>query len=88
MFQRNVGILLGNFDHYFAPELRALKHVRLINRGHLLAPLPRHLEGDMGNALDLCHRVHHGVEAGPRSTFIGESARLAEIHSTQQLAHE
>ena len=48
----------------------------------------RDLEGNVGDALDLRHRIDHGVESGARGAFAGKSAGLAEVDSSEQLAHE
>ena len=59
MIQRDVRKLRRHFDHHLAPELRVLEHIRLIDAGHLLAPVPRQVKRHARHPLDLRPRVGH-----------------------------
>jgi hypothetical protein len=50
VLERDVGKLLGDFNHRGAPELRDFEHVGLVDAGELFAALAGQLKGDAGHA--------------------------------------
>jgi hypothetical protein len=53
------------FLHDLAPQDAGVHHVRLLDRGHRVAPDARQLEPDPGHALDLGRGVDLGVDRPP-----------------------
>ena len=53
MIERDIRIILRDFDHHAAPELRSFEHVRFIDGRELPAALARELESHAGDAVDL-----------------------------------
>ncbi len=86
--QRHVRVLLGDFDHRFAPEDGVGEHIGLVHAGDVLAAKLRGLEGDVGDAHDLALLVNHGVD--DLDVAIGQcgaALRLAEVHAAGQFTH-
>ena len=76
------------FDH-FVPQHAGLHHVALFHRGDFVAPGPRQLEGDAGDALDLVGVVDLGIDGALLTvTEIGDRFRFAEINSAGELAQD
>ena len=75
-------------DH-LAPQHAGLHDVALLHRGDFVAPRPRQLEGDAGDALDLVGVVDLGVDGALLAVAeIGDGLRLAEIHPAGQFAQD
>ena len=87
VLELHVGILFAEQRDDLAPELRGFENVGFVDRGHFLAALARELKSNAGHALDLLHRIAHGVECR-FAIRANESARLAEVQAAEQLAHE
>ena len=86
MLKCDVRIILRDFGDGGAPQLRDLKHVGFVDRGHFAASLACELEGDAGHANDFGLGVTHGVD-GFAGLFI-PGARRAEVETTEQFADE
>src|SRR5208282_3171755 len=84
----DLGKLAGDASDDFAPQPRALQNIRLVDGEQSPAAGSRELKGNAGDALDLRLTVAHAVERLPRAGFACDGARLAEIQSAEQFAHD
>src|ERR1039458_2339720 len=77
---------------HFAQKPRALQNIRLVDGEHAPAPGASQLKGNAGDALDLRLTIAHGVDrlarAGSAFAFTFNRARLPEIQSAEQFAHD
>jgi len=83
----NVRILFRHAADRFAPELRGVEDVGLVDRADGLAALARRLERDAGDALDLVLGVAHDVLRIELAAFFNGRV-LAEIGSADELADD
>ena len=74
-------------DH-FTPQARALQNIRLVDGQHAPAAGASELKCDAGDALDLRLAIAHGIERLARAALAFDEARLAEIQSPEQFAHD
>src|ERR1700681_2878554 len=88
----DIGKIAGDTSDDFAPETRALQNIRLVDGEQPPAAGAREFKCDAGDALDLRLTVAHGVErvaCAIGAVVLGNyGARLAEIQSAEQLAHD
>src|SRR5271157_1096545 len=88
----DIGKIAGDASDDFAPQLRALQNIRLVDGEQAPAAGSSELKCDAGDALDLRLAVAHGVErvarAGGAFALGNYGARLAEIQSAEQFAHD
>src|SRR6266436_7058996 len=84
----DIGKINGDASDDFAPETRALQNIRLVDREQSAAAGAREFKCDAGDALDLRLTVAHGVERVARAGSALDGARLAEIQSAKQFAHD
>src|SRR5947209_8161038 len=87
MLKRDLRVLTRHARDGLPPQLRSLKHVCFIHGRDLASSSLSRLKRDMRDALDLCDRVAHRVVAFS-ARFISEAARLAEVETAEQLAHD
>ena len=94
-----VGIHVVQFDalafglmqlgHRLAPQHAGMHDIGLLDRMHLATALAREVEADAGHALDLRRRIDLGIDRLLGAVRQGlHAARLAEIHTTGQLAQD
>src|SRR5260221_2015940 len=84
----DLGKIAGGASDDLAPETRALQNIRLVDGEQTPAAGAREFKCDAGDALDLRLTVAHGVERVTRARSALDGARLAEIQSTEQFAHD
>src|ERR1035438_10189186 len=84
----DIGKIAGDASYDFTPKPRALQNIRLIDREQALAAGLSELKGDAGNALDLRFAIAHGVDRLACAGSAFDGARLAEIQSAEQFAHD
>ncbi len=82
-----VGLVRGRHD--LVPQDARPHDVALFRRVHLVAPLAREIEGDLGDALDLVRRVDLRVDRALLAVLERDDLlRLAEIDAARELAHD
>src|ERR1035437_8913713 len=84
----DIGEIAGDASDDLAPETRTLQNIRLVDGEQAPAAGASELKGNAGDALDLRLTIPHGVERLARAGFACDGARLAEIQSPEQFAHD
>jgi hypothetical protein len=84
VLQLDFGIIAGHAADDLAPELGGFQHIGLVHRGELAAAAASLAEADVSDALNLFHRIAHGVEGAV--AIFAETAVFTEIEAAQQFA--
>src|SRR6266436_144921 len=84
----DIGKISSDTSDDFAPETRTLQNIRLVDREQSAAAGAREFKCDAGDALDLRLTVAHGIEREARAVGAVDGARIAEIQSAKQFAHD
>src|ERR1051326_6869103 len=88
MFERYVRVILRDARNCLRPKLWRFEPRRFINRRPFTATLARSFKCNTRDALDLFDRVAHRVTRDGRAVCRVDAARLAEVQTTEQLAHD
>ena len=85
----HIGIIFSNPGHDFAPQPRAIEHIGFVDGKHSALTRGRKLERDPGDALDLWLAVAAWCRRRrDRRERPAVDARLAEVESSKQFAHD
>ena len=85
MVKLHIRVLLSHLQDGLPPQPGGLQDIGLVNIGNLFAPLPGHVKGHPGDALDLGDGVHLGIEGGGLAVYF-LAAPLSEVDAAGQLS--